>query len=159
MKLNLGCGNDIRDDYENYDLFPVNDRVKKLDLNKLPLPFKNNSVNKILIHSVFHHLDINKIQLMKELSRILKKNGQLVISVPIYHNGLSSGMVYYPRRFFSGLAVGSKRNAGYVYKMFKSVSVETYSNHIITKILVINGFFERLFQHILSGKRIFKLIK
>ena len=36
-KINLGCGDKILEGYENYDNYPINDSVKYLGLNDLPL--------------------------------------------------------------------------------------------------------------------------
>ena len=71
-QLNLGCGETILDGYENYDLYPCDGRVRKLDLNKLPLSFEDNSVDFILLSHVFEHLDVNHYDFMKEIHRILK---------------------------------------------------------------------------------------
>ena len=60
-KLNLGCGKDIRKGWENYDLYPLDKIVKKIDLNKLPLPFENNYADYILLSHTFEHLDVNRL--------------------------------------------------------------------------------------------------
>jgi len=45
------------------------------------LPFKNNSFDTILCTQVFEHLD-NPQRAISELSRVLKKGGKLIVSVP-----------------------------------------------------------------------------
>lgn len=80
IKLNLGCGKDILKDFENYDIKPTRG-AKKIDLNKIPYPFKDNHADYILLRHVFEHLaDLNIT--LKELKRITKNNGEIKIVVP-----------------------------------------------------------------------------
>jgi ubiquinone/menaquinone biosynthesis C-methylase UbiE len=82
MKLNLGCGKDIKEEYENYDIEPVDDRVKYIDLRK-PLPFDDDSISEILLDNVIEHIK-NLDDLMIELRRVLKKKGEIHIFVPYF---------------------------------------------------------------------------
>lgn len=82
MKLNLGAGKlDVRKGYINLDIinYPNIDIV--WDLNKLPLPFKNNEFNEILALSILEHIE-KYIPLMNELYRILKPGGIIKIRTP-----------------------------------------------------------------------------
>ena len=81
-KINLGCGFNILEGYENYDVDPANDKVIQIDLNKLPLPFEDNSVDEILLFHVLEHLDINKFSFMTDIHRILKKGGAVRVKLP-----------------------------------------------------------------------------
>lgn len=103
MKLNLGCGLDIRKDWENYDKHPKNDNVKYIDLNNLPLPFENNSVDYIYLNHVFEHLDINRLELMKEIHRILKPDSILEIRVPRNYNQVVHTIGYFPSSYFNSI--------------------------------------------------------
>lgn len=66
----------------------------KLDINELPLPFNENEFDKIICYSVVHYLDSFKVfeQLIKDLLRILKPHGQILIGdIPLsdkYQNNL-----------------------------------------------------------------------
>ncbi|QQR64916.1 methyltransferase domain-containing protein [Candidatus Kaiserbacteria bacterium] len=53
------------------------------DLDVLPWPFPDNSFDLIFAHSVFEHLD-NQLAIMKEMKRILKPKGRLLIAVPYF---------------------------------------------------------------------------
>lgn len=53
------------------------------DLDILPWPFKDNEFDLIFAHSVFEHLD-NQLAIMKEMKRILKPKGKMVIAVPYF---------------------------------------------------------------------------
>ena len=56
IKLNLGCGSDYRRGYINADR--VRGRVDVvLDLNVLPYPFSDNTVDEILLRHVLEHVD------------------------------------------------------------------------------------------------------
>lgn len=79
-KLNLGCGNDIREGWVNLDIadLPGVDIVH--DLNVLPLPFADESFDEILCLDVLEHVDYPI--LLKECHRILRGNGRIRIEVP-----------------------------------------------------------------------------
>ena len=80
LKLNLGCEDKIKKGFINID---INSRegVKTYNLNKLPLPFKNNSVRYILASHVIEHLD-NPVDVMLELYRICEDDARIDIYVP-----------------------------------------------------------------------------
>lgn len=74
-RLNLGCGGNILDGWENHD--------SDVDLEK-PLPFEDNSIDFILLEHCWEHFE-SKIafQILKECQRILKVRGVLRLCVPI----------------------------------------------------------------------------
>ena len=82
INLNLGCG-DIRyrkfDNYFNCDMFRVHDLEVLLNLNSVFLPFKDNSIQHILLFAVVNHVD-NPTKLLDEIHRILKIGGTLSVS-------------------------------------------------------------------------------
>lgn len=51
------------------------------DLNKLPLPFSNNSFDVIILTDVLEHV-IDPLNLLIEINRIIISNGLLIITVP-----------------------------------------------------------------------------
>lgn len=81
LKLNLGCGTKYLKDYINCDILGNVKADMKFDLNKFPYPFKDNSVDEILIDNVLEHLD-SVITVMEEIHRIMKKNGTVEIYLP-----------------------------------------------------------------------------
>jgi len=85
-KVNLGCGKDIKEGWENYDMHPEDSRVKYLDMNSIPYPFDENSIDVILASHVLEHLYIPIYEAMKELHRILKPGGKLIVALPINSN-------------------------------------------------------------------------
>ena len=88
VKLNLGCGNDIRPGFINMDMYPASDAVRYIDLNKLPLPFKDDSVDYIILHQILEHLDVNPYDFMMDIHRILKPDGGINVGLPVYCNSV-----------------------------------------------------------------------
>ena len=85
MKLNLGCGNKIKDGYVNIDKFDVYNIDIKHDLEKFPYPFENNSVEEILLSHVLEHIGQEPdifIKILKEFYRICKNEAIIHINVP-----------------------------------------------------------------------------
>lgn len=121
-KLNLGCGEDIRDGWENYDKFPVNDKIKEIDLEKLPLPFPDNYADEIVLNHVFEHLNINRYMFMRELSRILKKNGKLIIAVPVNHQCIEHEQIFFTWDYFKNLKTDKYGN------LFSDISFKVSKN-------------------------------
>ena len=85
MKLNLGCGNKLLKGYVNLDKFSYYKCDVTHDLEKFPYPFKNDSVNEILLSHVLEHIGQQPdtfINIIKELYRICTNNALIVINVP-----------------------------------------------------------------------------
>ena len=83
MKLNIGCGRDKREGYINVDSSPLVNPDKVCDLEKTPLPFKDNSVDEILAFHVLEHIK-NFIPLMHDLHRVCKNGSIIKIKTPFY---------------------------------------------------------------------------
>lgn len=83
LKLHLGCGNDYKKGYVNIDSSKEVNPDKVWNLEKTPLPFKDNSVDEVLANHVFEHI-VNFIPLMHELHRICKNNSKIKIKTPFY---------------------------------------------------------------------------
>lgn len=120
-KLNLGCGQFKKEGYINIDIDPEVKPDFVHNLNEFPYPFPDNHFDLIKADHVLEHLD-NAFIVMKELHRILKPNGELVIKVPHFsrgftHAGHKSGFdlsfPYYFNPSFKGGYTGVK------YKLIK----------------------------------------
>jgi len=94
MKLNLGCGFDIKKGWVNCDLLPGPGVDMSFDLTKIPLPFESNSVETIFASGIFEHI-LDWESVLKESHRILEPSGTMTVKVPY-------GMDYraYHVRFF-----------------------------------------------------------
>jgi predicted SAM-dependent methyltransferase len=85
VKLNIGCGTDYKKGWINIDNNSDNN-IEKLDLSwdlRNPLPFKDNSVDFIFHEHFFEHLTVEEVGgVIKDLMRVLKKNGVMRIAMP-----------------------------------------------------------------------------
>lgn len=76
MKLHLGAGGNILSGWQNHD--------RDLDLEKLPLPFSDNSADRIFSEHCFEHFPPGHVLcLMRECLRILKPGGTLRLCMPV----------------------------------------------------------------------------
>ena len=83
IKINLGCGKDIRKGWINVDKVKLEGIDVVHDLNKFPYPFDDSYADYILLKHVLEHLD-DVVAVMNECHRILKPSGKLEIIVPYY---------------------------------------------------------------------------
>jgi len=107
MKLNFGCGRDIKKGYVNVDIEPLEGVDEVWDLNIFPYPFKDESAEEILCISTLQIVK-NVIKVVEEFHRILKPGGLLFINVPHFTGtnlwkDLSHrrGFSYYAFEFFT----------------------------------------------------------
>jgi len=80
IKLNLGCGDDRREEYINIDLYSNNCDVK-MDIAKLQ--YEDNYVDEILSYHVIEHVDFQQAaRVLAEWYRVLKHGGRLHLETP-----------------------------------------------------------------------------
>lgn len=126
MKLNLGCGRNYKKGYINCDIAKNLNVDKIVDLEK-KLPFKDNSVDEIIVYHVLEHIN-NLIQLIEEFHRICKPNARVFIKVPFFTFPAAYGNPTHVRFFTTGS-----------FDYFVGLEFATYSNakfKIISKRLV-----------------------
>ena len=83
LKLNLGCGKNLKEGYLNVDKFGEPDL--RHDLEEFPWPWEDNSVSEILLNHVLEHLgrDVEVyFGIIKEMYRVMIPDGRLFIVVP-----------------------------------------------------------------------------
>ncbi len=82
-KLNIGCELDYKEGWVNIDFekSEITNPDIIVDLNKLPLPFGDNEFDLIQCTEVLEHI-LYPGSLLKELKRILKTSGDLIVSMP-----------------------------------------------------------------------------
>jgi len=75
--LNVGCGEDT---YGTHfvDLYPTRKEVIKCNVDKEKLPFPNNYFDQVVAKFIFEHLTSHR-HFLKEVYRVLKKNGKLIL--------------------------------------------------------------------------------
>jgi SAM-dependent methyltransferase len=84
-KLNLGCGNDYRADWVNADIRREVSPDVVVDLDELPLPFKNNAFEEILLDNVLEHTD-NQLEVLQELHRIGEPDAKITFRGPHWNS-------------------------------------------------------------------------
>lgn len=78
MRLNLGCGPDIKENYINIDTCPLDSRVVVGDIRNLSYP--DNSIDEIYAKDILEHLSIEDAKrAIKNWSRICKRGAKLFI--------------------------------------------------------------------------------
>jgi SAM-dependent methyltransferase len=84
VKLNLGCGLDVREGYINIDVRKVHPKILVLDLEKeLLKPFPDNSAEEIIAKDFVEHLSWRVVEdFLKDCFRVLKSGGRMYIQVP-----------------------------------------------------------------------------
>ncbi len=79
-KLNIGCGTDVKRGWINLDSARLTGVDVVYDIERLPLPFTDNEFDEILCQDVLEHIEY--IPVLKDLHRILKIDGTIMIRVP-----------------------------------------------------------------------------
>lgn len=83
MRLNLGCGDDVRTGYVNVDFRKTHPSVQEVDLSKFPWPFESDSAEEIMMLDFLEHFPYASISfILLECFRVLKPEGTVVIQVP-----------------------------------------------------------------------------
>lgn len=150
IKINLGCGSDVREGWFNFDMYPVNKKVKKINLNNMPLPFSDCYANYILLSHVFEHLTLNRLDFLKEMERILKPEGIIEIRVPYSHPNVDHTIWFIPRTYFNNI----EKYCNFKKIYFKHSGGDKYSN-----LFRVFPFMEKLFPLMASGELVWKLKK
>lgn len=82
MRLNLGCGKDIREGYVNLDINPLLSGASYCDVTSLS-NYKDGEVEEILALDIIEHFPKVKINpILKEWCRVLCPGGKLTIRTP-----------------------------------------------------------------------------
>ena len=119
MKLNLGCGEDIREGYENLDNNPFNNKVIPYDLNN-HLPYNDDSIDYIHCEHLLSYLD-NPADFLNIIHWKCKKNAKIKLIVSHF----SLAMNYAELR---------KRTSGFSYFM---LGHEEWNNEFYNKFEVV----------------------
>jgi glycosyltransferase involved in cell wall biosynthesis len=81
LKLNLGCGRDIRDGFLNIDIYSDDERVIGMDARQLK--FNDNSVDFIKASNILELISHREIDgVLREWARVLKPEGEILIKCP-----------------------------------------------------------------------------
>jgi len=104
-KLNLGAGVNKKKSSKNIKWINVDFMKEKgievvHDLEKFPYPFKDNSIDYILMDNILEHLN-DTIKVIEELYRISKPNAIIEIMVPHYSSAGAFSSLTHKRYFGS----------------------------------------------------------
>jgi predicted SAM-dependent methyltransferase len=86
IKLDLGCGTNCKNGFTGVDIVSTLKPNIRQDLNKIPYPFKDNSIDYIYTSQTLEHLSIPCDIFLKECYRILKPDGKLELITPNMFN-------------------------------------------------------------------------
>lgn len=81
MRLNLGCGKDIKEGYLNIDFVKWDDRIRVMDITKLPLVLPANECEEVILSHILEHLP-DYPDLIEDLYRVCKHGAVIKITVP-----------------------------------------------------------------------------
>jgi SAM-dependent methyltransferase len=79
-KLNIGCGNNILPGWVNLDISALPGVTVVHNIEQLPLPFSDAAFDEVLCQDILEHVEY--IPILREILRIMKKDGILRIRVP-----------------------------------------------------------------------------
>lgn len=101
MRLNLGCGRDIRDGWVNLDSVPGPGVDHVVDFTTGKLPFRADSVDYSEGSHIIEHLP-NPLPFMEELHRVTMAGGQVVFRCPYGSSDDADEDPTHVRRMFHG---------------------------------------------------------
>jgi len=116
MKLNLGCENKILKGYENIDIVSKKG-IKVWDLNKFPYPYKDNSIEKVLMEHTLMFLE-KPLKVMKELHRICI-NGAVIEIIVNHHSHFNNFTDLKQKVSFSYFTFGEQWTNKELYSLFR----------------------------------------
>ena len=124
--LHIGCGNSKLPGAIGVDLLSLEQVDVVHNLDKIPWPFKDNSFEIVLAHSVVEHID-NIVDLFEEIWRISKPGARVVITVP-YFRSIDSFTDITHKHFFTSFSLdyfieanNSLANYSYTNRSFKKI--------------------------------------
>lgn len=97
MKLNLGCGEDVKEDYVNQDIFQFGKIDDVFDFNKYPWKYQDNQFDEIRIWNCLF-LANDFVRFMKEVWRIAKPNAKIIIQTQFFLSTESANYPYNPTK-------------------------------------------------------------
>ena len=124
MNLNLGCGTAILEGFINIDKVNLEGVDIVHDLNGIPYPFEDESIDYIQMNDILEHLE-KPIDVLMECWRILKVTGKVVLRLVHWSCHYSYGDPQHLWAFSEGyfdFFTGSRR-AYYMPHHFKSVEI------------------------------------
>jgi predicted SAM-dependent methyltransferase len=98
IRLDIGCGENKQPNFIGMDIRSIKGVDIIHDAQDFPYPIPNDCCLQVLLSHLWEHIEPkNRIKLMDEIWRIMKPDGQLLISVPYYLSfGAYQDPTHYP---------------------------------------------------------------
>lgn len=91
VRLNIGCGKDVKAGYRNWDNLVVGEGVENVDLRG-PWPVEDESVDEIHASHVIEHFDaMERVHVVNEMWRVLRPGGFATVITPHAFSGRAYG--------------------------------------------------------------------
>lgn len=125
MKLNVGCGSDVREGYVNIDLNSKDSRVVLGDVSDLS-EYEDESVDEVLALDIVEHFPLKEVEgVLGEWCRVLKRGGVLRLMTPdvdvvmqMFYKKAGSGEISWRR--LSEIVYGNQKNDFQFHKVIFS---------------------------------------
>ena len=83
IRLNLGCGDDIKKEFINIDISKFHENILNIDIKDIKSNFSENTVDEIYAKDVLEHVGLpNAKKFLKDWSSLLKKGGFITLITP-----------------------------------------------------------------------------
>jgi SAM-dependent methyltransferase len=146
--INLGAGTArLHPEMINMDFVKFENIDIVADLEKLPLPLKDNSVDGVMSRYVFEHIK-NPEAVLEEVKRVLKPNGKLFLVVPFIYPFHEA-----PADFRSWSVLGLKY---FVIKDFKVIEAGNRGGPFAILILTVSHMLGQLFSF--GSNRLYSIV-
>lgn len=84
-RLDLGCGNKVREGFIGVDRLPLPGVQVVHDLNIFPYPFRDSEIDEIWMDNVLEHVK-DPVRAMEEVFRISRNRAEVTVSVPFFRS-------------------------------------------------------------------------
>jgi len=130
----FGAGEQVLDGFENYDKYPVDNRVKILDMNHMPYHFCDDWFDELVCRHTLEHLDVNSYDVLHEMHRITKDDGLVTVELPIFGNLVSHNHFFHSRNYMNPVLCRRHDNE-YIRNLFELESFQKKQRCGLKKIL------------------------
>ena len=118
IKLNLGCGNKVKEGYVNIDSYWHDNINIMANLENYPWHYEDNSVDEIYASHIIEHFQDEK-KFLTECMRILKYNGTLHIIAPHSSSPSNIGCMGHYRTYSYNYFKNLLSTPSYIYTTIK----------------------------------------
>jgi mannosyltransferase OCH1-like enzyme len=83
IRLNVGCGDDLKKLFINTDVIPKSSKVKKMNINQIEKYYPPNSITEIYAKDIIEHMGLPTVRkVIANFSKLLISKGSLTIITP-----------------------------------------------------------------------------